>query len=105
MTRRAIGYLLSQKGTGNAVAIVIGGAAESLSCRPGVTTLILKNRKGFVRMALRHGWVTAGSPALPPPRVPGVPSASSPPTVSPPQGLPRPLLFLWGERPLPPGGL
>uniref|UniRef100_A0A8C5NIF8 Acyltransferase n=1 Tax=Junco hyemalis TaxID=40217 RepID=A0A8C5NIF8_JUNHY len=55
VTRRAIGYLLSQQGTGNAVAIVIGGAAESLSCRPGVTTLILKNRKGFVRMALRHG--------------------------------------------------
>ncbi|NXP81408.1 DGAT2 acyltransferase, partial [Ramphastos sulfuratus] len=55
VTRRAIGYLLSQNGTGNAVAIVIGGAAESLSCRPGVTTLILKNRKGFVRMALRHG--------------------------------------------------
>ncbi|XP_017597274.1 PREDICTED: diacylglycerol O-acyltransferase 2-like [Corvus brachyrhynchos] len=55
VTRRAIGYLLAQKGTGNAVAIVIGGAAESLSCRPGVTTLILKNRKGFVRMALRHG--------------------------------------------------
>ncbi|NWR39243.1 DGAT2 acyltransferase, partial [Tachuris rubrigastra] len=55
VTRRAIGYLLSQNGTGNAVAIVIGGAAESLSCRPGVTTLILRNRKGFVRMALRHG--------------------------------------------------
>ncbi|NWR02089.1 DGAT2 acyltransferase, partial [Paradoxornis webbianus] len=55
VTRRAIGYLLSQKSTSNAVAIVIGGAAESLSCRPGVTTLILKNRKGFVRMALRHG--------------------------------------------------
>ncbi|NWT00939.1 DGAT2 acyltransferase, partial [Mionectes macconnelli] len=60
VTRRAIGYLLSQNGTGNAVAIVIGGAAESLSCRPGVTTLILRNRKGFVRMALRHGWVTRG---------------------------------------------
>lgn len=58
VTRRAIGYLLSKNGTGNAVAIVIGGAAESLSCRPGVTTLILKNRKGFVRMALQHGWVT-----------------------------------------------
>ncbi|NXW83999.1 DGAT2 acyltransferase, partial [Alopecoenas beccarii] len=55
VTRRAIGYLLSQNGTGNAVAIVIGGAAESLSCRPGVTTLILKNRKGFVRMALQYG--------------------------------------------------
>ncbi|XP_009571320.1 PREDICTED: acyl-CoA wax alcohol acyltransferase 2, partial [Fulmarus glacialis] len=55
VTRRAIGYLLSKNGTGNAVAIVIGGAAESLSCRPGVTTLVLKNRKGFVRMALQHG--------------------------------------------------
>uniref|UniRef100_A0A8B9QY91 Acyltransferase n=1 Tax=Anas platyrhynchos TaxID=8839 RepID=A0A8B9QY91_ANAPL len=55
VTRRAIGYLLSKNGTGNAVAIVIGGAAESLSCRPGITTLILKNRKGFVRMALQHG--------------------------------------------------
>ncbi|XP_037263744.1 diacylglycerol O-acyltransferase 2-like isoform X2 [Falco rusticolus] len=55
VTRRAIGYLLSKNGTGNAVAIVIGGAAESLSCRPGVTTLILKKRKGFVRMALQHG--------------------------------------------------
>ncbi|XP_052529357.1 diacylglycerol O-acyltransferase 2-like isoform X3 [Tympanuchus pallidicinctus] len=55
VTRRAIGHLLSNNGTGNAVAIVIGGAAESLSCSPGVTTLILKNRKGFVRMALQHG--------------------------------------------------
>ncbi|XP_065412622.1 diacylglycerol O-acyltransferase 2-like isoform X3 [Chrysemys picta bellii] len=55
VTRQAIGYLLSQNGSGNAVAIVIGGAAESLSCQPGVTTLILKNRKGFVRMALQHG--------------------------------------------------
>nr|XP_009685970.1 PREDICTED: diacylglycerol O-acyltransferase 2-like [Struthio camelus australis] len=42
-------------GAGTAVVIVIGGAAESLSCQPGVTTLILKNRKGFVRMALQHG--------------------------------------------------
>ncbi|NWI15067.1 DGAT2 acyltransferase, partial [Crypturellus soui] len=55
VTRQAIGYLLSKNGTGNAVAIVIGGASESLSCQPGVTTLILKNRKGFVRMALEHG--------------------------------------------------
>ncbi|KAM8987453.1 diacylglycerol O-acyltransferase 2-like isoform 1-T1 [Ara ararauna] len=55
VTRRAIGYLLSKNGTGNAVAIVIGGAAESLSCCPGITTLTLKNRKGFVRLALQHG--------------------------------------------------
>uniref|UniRef100_A0A8D2KZN0 Acyltransferase n=3 Tax=Varanus komodoensis TaxID=61221 RepID=A0A8D2KZN0_VARKO len=55
VTPKAIEYLISRNGTGNAVAIVVGGAAESLSCQPGVTTLILKKRKGFVRMALRHG--------------------------------------------------
>lgn len=55
VNRSSIEFLLSQNGTGNAVAIVIGGAAESLSCQPGVTTLILKKRKGFVKMALQHG--------------------------------------------------
>ncbi|NXY13678.1 DGAT2 acyltransferase, partial [Atrichornis clamosus] len=96
VTRRAIGYLLSQKGTGNAVAIVIGGAAESLSCRPGVTTLILKNRKGFVRMALQHGWVTGGPP---PPRAPGAPA----PRHCPPCPLCRAFLvpsFSFGENDL-----
>ncbi|KFQ40704.1 Diacylglycerol O-acyltransferase 2, partial [Mesitornis unicolor] len=43
VTRRAISYLLSKNGTGNAVAIVIGGAGET------------RNRKGFIRMALQHG--------------------------------------------------
>ncbi|XP_015266838.1 PREDICTED: diacylglycerol O-acyltransferase 2-like [Gekko japonicus] len=55
VTREAIGHLISMNGTGNAVAIAVGGAAESLTCRPGLITLILKNRKGFVRMALQHG--------------------------------------------------
>uniref|UniRef100_A0A8D0BF01 Acyltransferase n=1 Tax=Salvator merianae TaxID=96440 RepID=A0A8D0BF01_SALMN len=55
VTRQAIEHHLSRNGTGNAVAIVVGGAAEALLCKPGVTTLILKKRKGFVRMALQHG--------------------------------------------------
>ncbi|KAM5146567.1 diacylglycerol O-acyltransferase 2-like [Mantella aurantiaca] len=55
VTQKAIGYTLSQKGRGNAVVIVIGGAAESLSCQPGVTTLILSRRRGFVRLALEYG--------------------------------------------------
>ncbi|XP_061454669.1 diacylglycerol O-acyltransferase 2-like [Rhineura floridana] len=55
VTQKAIEHLISRNGTGNAVAIVVGGAAEALSCQPGVTTLILNKRKGFVRMALRHG--------------------------------------------------
>ncbi|XP_063793170.1 diacylglycerol O-acyltransferase 2-like isoform X1 [Pseudophryne corroboree] len=55
VNRKSIGYALSQKGRGNAVVIVVGGAAESLSCQPGVTNLILSNRRGFVRLALEHG--------------------------------------------------
>ncbi|XP_009647988.1 diacylglycerol O-acyltransferase 2-like [Egretta garzetta] len=35
--------------------VVVVVVVVSLSCRPGVTTLILKNRKGSVPMALQHG--------------------------------------------------
>lgn len=53
----ALKYLLTQKGSGNAVVIVVGGAAEALLCRPGVSTIFLKQRKGFVKLALKTGWV------------------------------------------------
>lgn len=55
VNRNSIDYLLSQNGTGNAVIIVVGGAAESLQCTPGLNSVTLKNRKGFVRLALRKG--------------------------------------------------
>ncbi|XP_077197346.1 diacylglycerol O-acyltransferase 2 isoform X1 [Paroedura picta] len=55
VNRDSIDYILSKKGTGNAVVIVVGGAAESLNCIPGKNSVTLKNRKGFVRLALRHG--------------------------------------------------
>ncbi|PHH92227.1 hypothetical protein CDD83_8338 [Cordyceps sp. RAO-2017] len=42
-------------GQGRAVTIVIGGARESLEAQPGTLRLILKGRKGFVKMALRSG--------------------------------------------------
>lgn len=42
-------------GRGRAVTIVIGGARESLEAEPGTLRLILKSRKGFVKMALRTG--------------------------------------------------
>uniref|UniRef100_A0A4W3JPA9 Acyltransferase n=1 Tax=Callorhinchus milii TaxID=7868 RepID=A0A4W3JPA9_CALMI len=42
-------------GSGNAVVIVIGGAAESLECSPGNHVVNLKHRKGFVRIALQNG--------------------------------------------------
>lgn len=49
--------MLSQKGGGNVSIIVIGGAAESLEARPGSLVLEALNRKGFVKIALRCGWV------------------------------------------------
>ncbi|XP_037604442.1 2-acylglycerol O-acyltransferase 3b [Sebastes umbrosus] len=50
-------HLLSKEGKGNAVVIVIGGAAESLASSPGVNThtVVMRQRKGFVRVALEFG--------------------------------------------------
>jgi hypothetical protein len=48
-----LNYVLSRPG--NAVALIVGGASESLDSRPGTYKIILKRRKGFVRLALIHG--------------------------------------------------
>ncbi|XP_055531130.1 2-acylglycerol O-acyltransferase 2-A-like isoform X1 [Wyeomyia smithii] len=48
-TNRRDGY------TANAVVLVVGGAAESLHTRPNNYTLVLKNRKGFCKIALKTG--------------------------------------------------
>ncbi|KAM8835181.1 diacylglycerol O-acyltransferase 2 isoform 1-T1 [Synchiropus picturatus] len=55
VNRNSIDYLLTCNGTGNAVVIVIGGAAESLHCTPGMNSVTLKSRKGFVKIALQKG--------------------------------------------------
>ncbi|KAG7222810.1 hypothetical protein INR49_016062 [Caranx melampygus] len=55
VNKNSIDYLLSRNGTGNAVVIVVGGAAESLHCAPGMNMVTLKNRKGFVKLALQKG--------------------------------------------------
>ncbi|MBN3294411.1 DGAT2 acyltransferase, partial [Polypterus senegalus] len=55
VNRKAIDYILSKSGTGNAVVIVVGGAAESLDCTPGKNVVTLKSRKGFVKLALQQG--------------------------------------------------
>ncbi|XP_053555021.1 diacylglycerol O-acyltransferase 2 isoform X2 [Bombina bombina] len=55
VNKRAISYVLSQRSRGNAVIIVVGGAAESLSCHPGVISVLLSRRRGFIRLALEHG--------------------------------------------------
>uniref|UniRef100_A0A1I8NT68 Acyltransferase n=1 Tax=Stomoxys calcitrans TaxID=35570 RepID=A0A1I8NT68_STOCA len=41
--------------TANAVALLVGGAEESLDSHPGRYILTLKNRKGFVKIAIRSG--------------------------------------------------
>lgn len=43
------------KGTGNGITIVIGGAKESLEAVPDSMRLVLKDRKGFVKLAIRNG--------------------------------------------------
>lgn len=57
MSELALKHKLMQRGSGNAVIIVVGGASEALLCRPGVSTIYLKNHKGFVKLALKTGWV------------------------------------------------
>lgn len=44
-----------KSGPGRSIAIVIGGAAESLNARPGTIDLVLKKRLGFVKIAVETG--------------------------------------------------
>ncbi|KAM8835953.1 2-acylglycerol O-acyltransferase 3b [Synchiropus picturatus] len=55
VSKPSLTHLLSKSGAGNAVVIVIGGAAESLASAPGMNTVVMKQRKGFVRLALEFG--------------------------------------------------
>uniref|UniRef100_A0A8C7ZQQ0 Acyltransferase n=1 Tax=Oryzias sinensis TaxID=183150 RepID=A0A8C7ZQQ0_9TELE len=55
VSKPSLAHLLSKRGKGNAVVIVVGGAAESLASAPGVNTVVMKQRKGFVRTALEFG--------------------------------------------------
>lgn len=43
------------EGMGRAVTIVVGGARESLEAQPRTTRLIINERKGFVKLAIRTG--------------------------------------------------
>ena len=54
-------YILSRKGGGNLLSIVVGGVQEALTARPGAFKLVLRNRKGFIRLALMHGYWGEGS--------------------------------------------
>ncbi|CAE6455938.1 unnamed protein product [Rhizoctonia solani] len=54
VSKRSCANIL-KRGAGEAICIVIGGAAESLSAHPGTADLTLKRRLGFVKIALQHG--------------------------------------------------
>lgn len=41
--------------TSNAVGIIVGGAQEALNSSPGVYKLVLRKRKGFIKIALKTG--------------------------------------------------
>jgi len=45
----------NKEGMGRAITIVVGGARESLDSRPDHLRLVLKRRKGFVKLAIRTG--------------------------------------------------
>lgn len=60
VSRESIINILSKggaddKGQGRAVTICVGGAREILEAQPGSLRLVLKDRKGFVKMALETG--------------------------------------------------
>ncbi|XP_075850973.1 2-acylglycerol O-acyltransferase 3-like [Microcebus murinus] len=55
VNRQSLDFVLSQPKRGQAVVIAIGGAHEALYANPGQHCLTLRKRKGFVRLALRHG--------------------------------------------------
>lgn len=54
INQQSLDFILSQSQLGQVVAIVVGGALESLCAVPGEYHLILQNHKGFVYLALRY---------------------------------------------------
>lgn len=54
VNRRSCERIL-RKGKGHAITIVVGGASESLSARPGTANLTLRKRLGFIKIAMRNG--------------------------------------------------
>ena len=59
--KESAAHILNRKGGGNLLSIVVGGIQESLTARPGAYKLVLRNRKGFIRLALMHGYWGEGS--------------------------------------------
>ncbi|XP_072392001.1 2-acylglycerol O-acyltransferase 2-like [Diabrotica undecimpunctata] len=52
---KSIDYVLSRPEGGRVVALMVGGAVEAYFCKPGNYQIMLKNRKGFIKLALKNG--------------------------------------------------
>ncbi|XP_044757293.1 2-acylglycerol O-acyltransferase 1-like isoform X2 [Coccinella septempunctata] len=59
-SKKALEYNLSKKDGGNISTLVVGGAQEAYYSNPGIHKIVLKKRKGFIKIAL-----TQGSPLVP----------------------------------------
>ncbi|KAG7496341.1 hypothetical protein JOB18_017182 [Solea senegalensis] len=53
--KSSLSYLVSCPEGGQVAVIAVGGAPEALDARPGALKLQIKNRKGFIKLALKHG--------------------------------------------------
>ena len=51
-------HILTKNKSGQAIGLVVGGALEALEANPGQYNLKLKDRKGFVKIALKTGYDT-----------------------------------------------
>lgn len=54
-SKKAIGSILGRNQEGNVVVLVPGGAEEALEAHPTTYNLVLRSRKGFIRLALKYG--------------------------------------------------
>ncbi|CAG9772819.1 unnamed protein product [Ceutorhynchus assimilis] len=52
---RAIDHVLKNPEGGHVCVLMPGGAQESYYCKPGQYQIVLKKRKGFVKLALKNG--------------------------------------------------
>ncbi|KAF5299237.1 hypothetical protein FQA39_LY02410 [Lamprigera yunnana] len=55
VTSESLNYILERPQGGNVAAVIIGGAEETFYAKPGHYNVVLKKRKGFIRIALKNG--------------------------------------------------
>ncbi|KAF2903889.1 hypothetical protein ILUMI_02284 [Ignelater luminosus] len=55
VSAKSMNSLLNDPAGGKAAILMVGGAEEAYYCRPGNYTIVLKKRKGFVKIALQNG--------------------------------------------------